>query len=564
MSSTNLNGSPRKSLWKGKSKATEEDFDDLNPVITYRHILSQNLGVRDPLRMNRLGIDQDTPLVVLQWDALIAVNYPARKFGISRMDRKKDALKRCPHLKVVHVATYKEGEKEPGIGTMWIRIHTRYVSLDYYRRESMKIAALFKEKLPGCEIEKASIDEAFIDFTKPIREILAGASEGPDTPLPPPPPIVWDNLGCLIPVNPPPPPPEEKPASDGNANCLRDLPETACSQGARELPITWHDVALSIGAELMGTAREAVRLQLGYTTSAVRRGCKNKFLAKLTASYKKFNSQSILRNAAIPNYLKPMQFQRIVEEMQSKFGENSVWVYEVLRVYDFKASSSVKDKGSTLTKSMLASKNLPKPITKASEGYHWIRVLAAELALRLRDAREISPNLWPKTLVLHARKGYEAGRSKQAPFPFTRDLTDKLWKELVGNTSTLNVTSVQLAFTGIDTAEAGQSTIEGFLKPASSKKRARDFPDLSELSFICSRCGKKITVPTIEYPNGNGNQEDILMKAKMEHDDFHFAQDLAHDGQPQTTSSEPKAKSKPMKKRKVPPEPKGIEKFFRK
>jgi DNA polymerase eta len=54
---------------------------------------------------------------------------------------------------------------------------------------------------------------------------------------------------------------------------------------------------------------------------------------------------------------------------------------------------------------MLASKNLPKPITKASEGYHWIRVLAAELALRLRDAREISPNLWPKTLVLHARKG---------------------------------------------------------------------------------------------------------------------------------------------------------------
>jgi DNA polymerase eta len=185
--------------------------------------------------------------------------------------------------------------------------------------------------------------------------------------------------------------------------------------------------------------------------------------------------------------------------------------------------------------------------------------------------------------------GYEAGRSKQAPFPFTRDLTvdtiahagDKLWKELVGNTSTLNVTSVQLAFTGIDAAEAGQSTIEGFLKPASSKKRARDSPEvnidshhsgpgsdmavnnsLSELSFICSRCGKKITVPTIEYPNGN--QEDILMKAKMEHDDFHFAQDLAHDDQPQTTSSESKTKSKPMKKRKVPPEPKGIEKFFRK
>ena len=65
----------------------------------------------------------------------------------------------------------------------------------------------------------------------------------------------------------------------------------------------------------------------------------------------------------------------------------------------------VKDKGSALNKSMLASKNLPKAITKPSEGRHWIRVLAAELALRLNDARQLSPNLWPKSLVLHARKG---------------------------------------------------------------------------------------------------------------------------------------------------------------
>jgi DNA polymerase eta len=108
-----------------------KDFEDvnINPTITYRHILSQNLGIRDPLRvialcdsdafyanceMVRLGVDPDTPLVVLQWDSLIAVNYPARKYGISRMDKKKDALKRCPHLKVVHVATYREGDTEPG------------------------------------------------------------------------------------------------------------------------------------------------------------------------------------------------------------------------------------------------------------------------------------------------------------------------------------------------------------------------------------------------------------------------------------------------------------------
>lgn len=121
--------SPKKSTWMGKAKATEQDFNDLNPIITYRHLFAQNLGVRDPLRvialcdsdafyaaceMVRLEVDKETPLVVLQWEALIAVNYAARKFGISRMDKLKAALERCPHLKVVHVATYKEGEKEPG------------------------------------------------------------------------------------------------------------------------------------------------------------------------------------------------------------------------------------------------------------------------------------------------------------------------------------------------------------------------------------------------------------------------------------------------------------------
>jgi len=130
LKSTMITSSPRSNkIWKGKQKAgPPQDFDDLDPIITYRHILSNNLGVRDPLRvialcdsdafyaaceMVRLGVDSETPLVVLQWDSLIAVNYPARKYGISRMD-KKDALERCPHLVVVHVATYREGEKEPG------------------------------------------------------------------------------------------------------------------------------------------------------------------------------------------------------------------------------------------------------------------------------------------------------------------------------------------------------------------------------------------------------------------------------------------------------------------
>lgn len=125
---------------KDKDKATEQEFDDLNPTITYRHLHAHNLGVRDPLRvialcdsdafyaaceMVRLGTPKDTPLVVLQWNALIAVNYPARKYGISRLVKLKslEELKsKCPDLVIVHVATYKEGEKEPGY---WDEIDTQ-------------------------------------------------------------------------------------------------------------------------------------------------------------------------------------------------------------------------------------------------------------------------------------------------------------------------------------------------------------------------------------------------------------------------------------------------------
>ncbi|TFK27153.1 DNA polymerase eta [Coprinopsis marcescibilis] len=643
---TSLPDSPTKtgSLWKGKAKdvtSAQDEFGDLNPIITYRHLLSQNLGVRDPLRvvalcdsdafyaaceMVRLGVDKDTPLVVLQWDSIIAVNYPARKYGISRMDKKMDALKRCPHLKIVHVATYREGETEPGY---WDEVdtNTHKVSLDYYRRESLKIAAMFREMLPGCEVEKASIDEAFIDFTKPVREIILqryphlaqpppDAPFGVETALPPPPPIVWDGKGAVIPVNSP--PSEDSSITDGQISSSSDEPGRA-EPLDKDVVSTWHDVALSIGAELMTNARDAVHTTLGYSTSAGI--ARNKFLAKLTASYRKPNGQSILRNASIPNYLRPMPFQKIrflggklgrafaeeydaatvgdllsitLDEMQTKFGESSIWVYEILRGLD---RSEVKDKGSTLNKSMLASKNLPKPITNVQEGYRWIRVLAAELALRLNDARNMSPNLWPKTLVLHARKGYESSRSKQAPFPYTREVTvdiiaaagDKLWKELVGTSTQMNVTNVQLSFTGIDFAEAGQKTIEGFFKPTS--KRQRDSAELTDfntqaevgqpessagdakedsatdiiVSHTCTRCKKTLSL-NLELSRFKDSEEQKTAIAAliMEHDDWHFAQDLVREEIPirpiQPSASTSHKKTPKTKKRRK--DPVGIERFF--
>jgi DNA polymerase eta len=115
-------------IGKEKQKAEAADFEDLSPPITYRHLLSPPPGARNPLRVIalcdgdafyaaceqvRLGIDPSRPLVVRQWEALIAVNYPARKYGITRMSSWRDAVNKCPDLTVVHVATYKAGDSEP-------------------------------------------------------------------------------------------------------------------------------------------------------------------------------------------------------------------------------------------------------------------------------------------------------------------------------------------------------------------------------------------------------------------------------------------------------------------
>ena len=186
--------------------------------------------------------------------------------------------------------------------------------------------------------------------------------------------------------------------------------------------------------------------------------------------------------------------------------------------------------------------------------------------------------------------GFEASRSRQSAFPFTHDVTvdviataaDKLWKELTGNMKNLNVTSVQLAFTGIETAETGQQSIEGFFKPKealrSLLKRPRsssgetplkmhalqvmaEMPgSASSTSFVCERCNKRITVCESEVDDAEADHAAALAKLRMEHDDFHFAQDLANgtDGQ---APSQRRSRSGPPKRKKTT-EPEGIAKFF--
>ncbi|KAF8666698.1 DNA polymerase [Rhizoctonia solani] len=470
----------------------------------------------------RLNVDPEQPLVVQQWTNLIAVNYPARKFGITRHESIIEARKKCPDLMAVHVATYKEGDSEP---QYWEDPSptTHKVSLDHYRRESSRVFQLFQDMMPaGGEIEKASIDEVFIDYTIPVRVLMVErypelrVPDGPfdlDTPLPSPPTrIDWARLDThVIPVTkelsadkaevprPRTPSITLEPTPDIIDNVLSsgslthsslDPLSTELPEVGSDAPLTWHDVALSIAAELMRDIRQVIFEKLGYTLSAGI--ARNKMLAKIRflggklgdAMATQFGATTVseLREIELGAHLGPSLAYQPTYTYQPTGTIRGYAAKVWRRVYLGLECSTFKER--TALKSMMASKNVRPAITTAEQARHWLAVLSAELTVRLTDARKVNATVWPRTLVLHIRQGTNAPRSKQVAFPFTRSFTtatilapaEKLWRMLLPGTGDLSVgvINVALGFAGLDALEVGQKGIEGFFSakgPNSSAKK---------------------------------------------------------------------------------------------
>lgn len=293
----------------------------------------------DCSELSRYCIDN---LPVLSYGLNVLCNRTARKYGISRMDKVirlpstilhhfilkerqiSDALKRCPHLKVVHTATYKAGEAEPvyvdNPDTTQYKVQESSGNNAYriadpswliYRSPwtiigvralrspgslgsmlgSLKLVRAFLRISSHCCLcaiaEKASIDEAFFDFSLPVKdEILRryphlsqpppDSPLGQDTPLPPAPRIPFHQESVVIPPDPHAAKEKEQKASEeekkeeeGEKSPSPPPPEPEPAPVV--LTETWHDVALSIAAEMLQSMRDIVRTELGYTTSAVSR-----------------------------------------------------------------------------------------------------------------------------------------------------------------------------------------------------------------------------------------------------------------------------------------------------
>ncbi|ODQ52753.1 DNA/RNA polymerase, partial [Saitoella complicata NRRL Y-17804] len=424
------------------------------------------------VEMVRLLQPPHLPLAVQQWQGLIAINYPARAYGIQRHITVKEALEKCPELKLVHVQTWREGDTEPGD---WEapEVGTHKVSLDRYRRESAKILGIFRER---CDrVEKASIDESYLDLSTLVYEALLEQypqlrhpPQDLNTPLPPAPPTIFDeeNHGKIIDIN--------------------------NSQVEEELPSDWSDLSLSLAALHITSIRNQIRTQLGYDTSAGI--ARNKMLAKLCSSTYKPNMQAVLREGVEGSFLGGFRFTKIknlggklgaklveiykteqvsdllkvpIDDLRAKLGpETGAWLWQIIRGID---NSEVNIR--TDTKSMLSAKNFRPCINTTVSAHRWLRVLAEDLSSRLL---EDPAHRRPKTLTLQHKSGGGVSKSKSMPVSKGGELTgEMIWGMAVGLLRGVEgegrcfpCALLAVGLSGFEGREEGVQGIAGFLVKA--------------------------------------------------------------------------------------------------
>lgn len=377
-----------------------------------------------------------------------------------------------------HVATWKEGdEKWAYHPDAFANIATHKVSLDPYRLESRRILACIKDVLPAPPIqrvEKASVDEVFLDLSAHIYSILVERYPEISGPAP------YDDPTEFLPSPP-------TTALDWNADALVDLDNSETEDDDPD----WDDVAMLVGSEIVRSVRSAILECLKYTSSA---GIgRNKMIAKLGSAHKKPNQQTVVRNRAVQHFLGDVKFTKIRnlggklgEEVASKFDTDQVkdllavpleqlklrigdeigsWVYEVIRGED---SSEVNSR--TQIKSMLSAKSFRPTINTFEQAARWIRIFVSDIFSRLVEEGVLENKRRPKTINLHHKQGGQM-RSRQAPIPTGKsvdeplllEISEKLLGQIVLDGRAWPCSNLQLSVGGFEDGPTGNRGIDGFL-----------------------------------------------------------------------------------------------------
>ncbi|KAJ2554496.1 N-acetyltransferase eso1 [Coemansia sp. RSA 1933] len=357
------------------------------------------------------------------------------------MDTAREALEKCPELKLVHVATFS-GTNPPAYHPS-PAVSTHKVSLDGYRRASREIMSVVKRMCPT--MSKVSIDEAYLDVTSMVREqiindfsrgvlewasdSLFNSTQSDESELPLPTPAVrWIHLSRKG---------KEKEPIASESNGLAT--EYGVLVGnVSQMTVGWQDLQLRYAAKISNNIRNTIFQELGYTTSAGI--AHNKFLAKIGSGLNKPNKQSVFLQAQVAEFMNAFSISSIpmlggklghlvetafnaqtagdlmdytLEQLSIKLGQDSAMlVYNRCRGID---NSPVIDKNEP--QSLSATKNFNRyPVHHLEKLDRWILMNSMDLWMRVLEEWEMRKR-WPRSLTMSYSTVGRMPRSKTVAFP---------------------------------------------------------------------------------------------------------------------------------------------------
>lgn len=456
------------------TKFTWEDFTNLNDR---SKAWNSKLSCIAHIDMNafysqvdqvRYGLGKDDPVVSVQWSSIIAVSYAARKYGISRMDTIESARAKCKDLKPVHTATFKKGEnfwKSTPLGKFPSPFDHK-VSLDPYRREGRKVLSILQSH---CDlVQKASVDEAFLDLGRLVFNLIVGESAFID---------FDSNQKAMLKTikdlfnQQKYSPSDSLPEINKEINnYFKPIGNIIKENGSDEFPqvLDWDDFIIVLGSLVTDKIRAIVFEQTSYFTSCG--VSNNKSLSKIASDFKKPDTQTVIFNKCIDAFLdngnfevtdfwtlggnKGKEVMDILEcpkfdkqsnqyirdtwadipslsaKMQERYTDLSIFQKFTFNIKDCDALSEKIFKlvrgqwkepvnPRPLVKSMMANKNMRGDACKNLEDCEsWLKVFSAELEMRITELQdEYNKILAPKTISVALRSENRSSvHSKSGPF----------------------------------------------------------------------------------------------------------------------------------------------------
>ncbi|XP_011304754.1 DNA polymerase eta-like [Fopius arisanus] len=400
------------------------------------------------------------PLVVSQNNVVLAVSYEARALGVTRFIRSEEAKEKCPTVNIVN-SPISHGKSD----------NTKY------RMAGQEVIQVLKQHCPT--IERASIDEAYLDITKLVDDRLEttlSSSEDLRTSL--------SNtfvVGYCGPSN------DEIQRSQGLQRWLEEVFDDISDDQARRL---------AIAAVIVEELRREILQKCSFTCSA---GISyNKVLAKLACGLHKPNKQTILSSAEVSELFTAVPVNK-VRNLGGKIGKTLMenlncnvmsdlmrfTLQDLLKVFDektadwlFNIARGVDNEPVTprlICKSIAASKNFfgKAAITDLEGLKEWVGELAGDLVERLEQDFEDN-NRRATTLTVcyhHLVEKKNVSQSKSCPMgPYNKERIAGIAFDIISRNMQMPIVFISLGTSKFVSVQKSGNFVSYFKKGVHSAK----------------------------------------------------------------------------------------------